>query len=311
MPAIGLDRHVAVWLCENVETPLTIGFLKPAILLPVAALNHLSLQQTETVIAHELFHIKRNDYLVNILMAIAEVILFFNPFAWLLQSAINKERENSCDDAVISLGYDPMIYAEALYILGRQAGQPISFALAATGRNKQLLLERVKRVLKRKPSANSFLKPLAGFFLCLAIAGSVEREIKEERIVMDTIPYYYSVKTAIVTGKHRVISEKTIVVSPAATKKKTLKKDKPAIKRPGSEDIPLPPEPPAVPFVTEEMSSFVSGPAQVIEFSIIERHSAPELKTLLGAAALPYVPGSTFYYPEMDSTATSQKTIHL
>jgi hypothetical protein len=59
------------------------------------------------------------------------------------------------------------------------------------------------------------------------------------------------------------------------------------------------------------MSSFVSGPAEVIEFSIIESQSAPVLKTLPGAAALPYVPGSTFYYPEMDSTATSKKTVHL
>lgn len=162
---IGLNKKIGIWLSEKIESPLTIGFWKPLILLPVAALNQLSIHQAEAVIAHELFHIKRNDYLLNIILIVAEVILFFNPFARLLFGIVRKERENSCDDNVLAQGFDAREYSEALYLLGRYHTKQNSFMLAATGNGKKLLLDRVKRILNRRNSSPSIVKPLAAFFM--------------------------------------------------------------------------------------------------------------------------------------------------
>ena len=99
-----IAKKVSVWVSNKVQSPLTIGFWKPVILLPVALFNQLTPSQLEAVITHELYHIKRNDYLLNIFLTFSEVMLFFNPFARLLSSIIRKERENSCDDMVVAMG---------------------------------------------------------------------------------------------------------------------------------------------------------------------------------------------------------------
>src|SRR6478735_10826678 len=78
---LNISRKIQIWLSANIDSPLTIGFWKPMILLPLAAVNKLSIEQSEAIILHELNHIRRNDYLVNLLVAFSTVVLFFNPFA--------------------------------------------------------------------------------------------------------------------------------------------------------------------------------------------------------------------------------------
>ena len=114
---MGIKKDVRMWFSDLVDTPLTIGFWKPVILLPVAAINHLSLQQAEAIILHELNHIKRNDYFINFLIACMDIILFFNPFVRVLTNIIKSERENSCDDMVLQFRYDAGHYASALLLL--------------------------------------------------------------------------------------------------------------------------------------------------------------------------------------------------
>ena len=111
---MGLKRSVRVFLSHYVKSPLTVGFLKPIILLPFASLNNLSCDQVEAVLLHELAHIKRSDYLFNLLLSVIEVALFFNPFMQLLSRHIKRERENSCDDWVLQFEYNASNYAKAL-----------------------------------------------------------------------------------------------------------------------------------------------------------------------------------------------------
>jgi bla regulator protein BlaR1 len=103
---LNIKKKIQVFLSDTVTTPLTIGFLKPVILIPVASINHLTTDQLEAVLLHELAHIKRYDYLVNIILSVVEISLFFNPFTQLLSKNIRKERENSCDDWVLQFQYD-------------------------------------------------------------------------------------------------------------------------------------------------------------------------------------------------------------
>ena len=145
--AMGIYQPVQLFLSQRIDIPATIGFFKPVILLPVASVNQLSMNQVESIILHELAHIRRMDYLWNISAAIIETILFFNPFVYLLTSVQKKERELCCDDFVLGFSCDPHNYATALLELEktRMSGKAI-LALASNGQDGQLL-SRVKRIL--------------------------------------------------------------------------------------------------------------------------------------------------------------------
>ena len=97
-----------------IDVPCMTGFVKPLILLPVSLSTHLSACEVESILLHELAHIKRNDYLVNLLQQVISVMLFFNPFNRLINRIISQERENSCDDLVVEKTGKPLIYAQAL-----------------------------------------------------------------------------------------------------------------------------------------------------------------------------------------------------
>lgn len=146
---LGIKNSVQIFLSELAQTPLTVGHFKPIILIPLATINYLNEQQMEAVILHELAHIKRYDYFFNLLLALTEACLFFNPFMRLIQSQIKKERENSCDDWVIKYQYNPFSYAKALFqIASFQTHSPF-LALKATD-CKQLLINRIRRIIDNK-----------------------------------------------------------------------------------------------------------------------------------------------------------------
>ena len=168
---LGIKKEIQVFLSAVVTTPMTIGFLKPIILIPVASINHLSTDQLEAVILHELAHIKRYDYLVNIVLSVVEISLFFNPFTQLLSKSIRKERENSCDDWVIQFQYNVSVYAEALLRIAYLQSAP-SFAMAATGKKNELLT-RVKRMIDKKENRFNYRKQLLAFVIVTGMLSSI------------------------------------------------------------------------------------------------------------------------------------------
>ena len=90
--AMGITREVKIWLSEWVTSPVTIGYLRPIILIPLAAMNNLTPHQVEAIILHELSHIHRYDYFLNLILSFIRTILYFNPFVKLLVKSIEKER---------------------------------------------------------------------------------------------------------------------------------------------------------------------------------------------------------------------------
>jgi beta-lactamase regulating signal transducer with metallopeptidase domain len=150
---IGIQAPVRPWLSSLVDTPMTLGYLKPVILLPVAMINHLTPQQVEAILIHELAHIHRKDYLFQLLVSAVEGLFFFNPFCRLLVRQIKKERENCCDDLVLQHQYDPHAYVSALLSLAIRSRSVRHMALAATGDGNRLLLQRAKRILHEQKSA--------------------------------------------------------------------------------------------------------------------------------------------------------------
>jgi beta-lactamase regulating signal transducer with metallopeptidase domain len=145
---LGISRPVHIFLSELVQTPLTVGFFKPVILIPLATINYLSTQQMEAVILHELAHIRRFDYLFNLILALIEACLFFNPFMQLIHQQIKKERENCCDDWVLRYDYSATSYARALLqIASNQSGKQL-LSLNATD-DKKVLISRIKRIIEK------------------------------------------------------------------------------------------------------------------------------------------------------------------
>jgi beta-lactamase regulating signal transducer with metallopeptidase domain len=147
---LALRRAVRVLESSAVAVPVLVGWLKPAVVLPVAALAGLSPAQIEALLAHELAHVHRHDYLVNLLQSLAEVVLFYHPAVWWLSRRVRTERELCCDDLAVGL-CDRLVYATALTDLAAMRAPRV--ALAATGGD---LLTRVKRILGREePSMSS------------------------------------------------------------------------------------------------------------------------------------------------------------
>ena len=143
---MGINKPVQIWISEFVSSPVTIGFLKPVILVPLAAITHLSPRQMEAVLLHELSHIRRYDYLINLIINFIQTILYFNPFARAFVKIVECEREKSCDEMVLQFQYDSYEYATALLTLEKtnHVFQPMAPGL--TGK-KNDLLQRVKRIM--------------------------------------------------------------------------------------------------------------------------------------------------------------------
>ena len=164
---MGITKPVHIWMSEFIASPVTIGYLKPIILLPVAAINHLSAQQVEAVLLHELSHIKRFDYLINLITRVIQTILYFNPFVKAFAKIIEREREKNCDEIVLQFQYEPYGYASALLTLEKAAHIPQPLTIAASGGKKNELLHRIESILGiRKETVFSFNK-LAGIVAAL------------------------------------------------------------------------------------------------------------------------------------------------
>ena len=139
-----------VRLCRSalVQVPTVIGWLRPVILLPASALTGLSAEQLEALLAHELAHIRRHDYLVNILQTAAETLLFYHPAVWWVSGQARIEREHCCDDLAVRACGDVLIYARALADLETIRNAAPQMAMAASGGS---LVRRIERLVGIKP----------------------------------------------------------------------------------------------------------------------------------------------------------------
>jgi beta-lactamase regulating signal transducer with metallopeptidase domain len=140
-----LQTSVRVVEFTTVDVPTVLGWLRPVIILPVAAVAQLPPGQVEAVLAHELAHVRRHDYLVNLLQRMAEAVLFYHPAIWWISARVREEREHCCDDLAIDVCGDRDSYATALAELeSRRTTEPV-LGLAATD---EPLLNRIRRILQ-------------------------------------------------------------------------------------------------------------------------------------------------------------------
>jgi len=151
------------------KTPMVVGYLKPVILFPLGAINQLSQQEVEAVLAHELAHIYRNDYLLNIIQSFIEIIFYYHPAVWWISANIRTERENCCDDIAVKICGSSITYVKALVTLEEIQPAP-NLAMSFSSGSKNQLLNRVKRILNQPQNRiNIMEKFTATCFLLVAL----------------------------------------------------------------------------------------------------------------------------------------------
>jgi len=141
-----MGRRVALRVSDEVISPMAMGVWRAAVILPVSALMQLAPAQLEAVLAHELAHIRRWDYLYNLLQTTVECLLFFHPAVWWVSRCTRDLREACCDEVAARSCEDPVIYAEALLQLEEQRSRSLQLAVALKGHNGSLLI-RVRQIL--------------------------------------------------------------------------------------------------------------------------------------------------------------------
>ncbi|ACU62630.1 M56 family metallopeptidase [Chitinophaga pinensis] len=156
---LGITKAVLLLESEIVKAPAVIGFLKPVILIPFGLMSQLPADQIEAILLHELAHIKRRDYLVNLMQSFAEMIFFFNPAILWLSALIRQEREHCCDDIAIAVTKDKGKFINAL-VAFQDHNISMTYEMAFPGRKNQLL-ERVKRILNNNNTTLNVMEKIS------------------------------------------------------------------------------------------------------------------------------------------------------
>ncbi|KAA8483364.1 beta-lactamase regulating signal transducer with metallopeptidase domain [Arcticibacter tournemirensis] len=190
-----IKRKVTLYFGERIAGPFTTGWIKPVIFFPLASLNNLSVEQVEAILTHELAHIRRNDYLWNLLQRVMDMILFFNPVTWALSAEIRREREYCCDDMVLGRNSSSVSYAKALFLL-EQERTGYSLIMQAGGTKRDSLLNRIKRLTDMETSKSTGIPKiiaLTGLMVGVLFIGWTKpaEKVKElcEDIRTDTLCY--------------------------------------------------------------------------------------------------------------------------
>jgi len=166
---LGVMRPVKLATSALVQVPTVVGWLRPAILIPMGCLMGLSAIQVEAILAHELAHIRRHDYLVSVFQSVVEALLFYHPAVWWVSKQVRREREHCCDDLAVRVSGDSLAYAKALSFLEERRS---SFPVVVLGANGGVLTMRIRRLLGHKETpAVSRLAVITLLAVVVAAAG--------------------------------------------------------------------------------------------------------------------------------------------
>lgn len=155
-----ISRSVQLFESAIVNFPTIIGYFKPVILMPLGSLAEMPMDQVEMILAHELAHVKRSDYMLNLIQSFLEVLYFFNPAMWIISKIIRNEREYACDDLALRINSDSTVLVNALISVHQKEIEKPVVALSALG-TKNSLLSRIKRMVHNNNYKSNTPKKLA------------------------------------------------------------------------------------------------------------------------------------------------------
>ncbi|MCC9135808.1 M56 family metallopeptidase [Pontibacter silvestris] len=167
---IGVKQSVKLVESALVQVPMVIGYVKPVILLPMGTVTGLTQAQVEAILAHELAHILRKDYLLNMLQSVVDILFFYHPAMWWISGMVRTERENCCDDLAVAYCGNPLVYARALAELeAMRLPTAPAMAVAFSGK-KGSLINRIKRLVGQQSLRPTFSE---GFMAAVVLMGGL------------------------------------------------------------------------------------------------------------------------------------------
>ncbi|MBN2686414.1 MAG: M48 family metalloprotease [Pontiellaceae bacterium] len=190
----GIKKKIRFAVTHTLKNPGVIGIIKPMVLIPVSMMTGLPPADLEAVVAHELAHIRRRDYLFNLLQMIVETLFFFNPAVWWISHRIRMEREACCDAAAIQLTGRKLEYAQVLL---RAFGPATAPAVAFSTGKKADAKERLLRIVQPHRKMDVRIGSLRLLFLLVLTAASLVALAKTGELAVQTI-------TKIMTPKERI-----------------------------------------------------------------------------------------------------------
>ncbi len=167
---MGLHTGIELRESRRIHTPMVIGVLKPVILLPLGMAANLPPEQVESALAHELAHIRRHDYFVNLLQSFVEILFFFNPGIWWLSASVRAEREHCCDDWAVEVCGDELTFVKTLATLEEYRVKHAGLVVALAG-SRGSVLGRIQRLLHGRQSAQLPFRIFWSTLVCLLFFG--------------------------------------------------------------------------------------------------------------------------------------------
>lgn len=186
---LSISRSVEIYETKAVTVPMIIGTLKPVVLIPASVLSGLSNEQLEIIIAHELAHLKRYDFTLNILQSFVEIIFFYHPAMWFLSAEIRQEREHCCDEAAMQVNDNRLLLVKTLTSI-QENSRALPLAMAF-GRKKMSLLECVQHIMgvnQKRSHAKESLWLLGGLMIVfMAFSQGDKIEVSDNESIVDSI----------------------------------------------------------------------------------------------------------------------------
>ncbi|MEN8194399.1 MAG: M56 family metallopeptidase [Bacteroidota bacterium] len=189
---LGVNKTISLFESPLIKQPVVIGYFKPVILMPIGMITGLPHDQIEAIIAHEIAHIKRSDYLLNLFQSAVEILFFFNPAMWWFSSIVRKEREYSCDDLAVAVSGENTTLANALLSIEEKdwGAQILGVGL---GGNKKSLFRRIRRMNEEKNRNIDYQRRLFTLIVLISLFTSAilfsRSSVNMEDVVSDEIQY--------------------------------------------------------------------------------------------------------------------------
>ena len=169
---LGIRRHVRVALSHLADTPVMFGYWRPMVVLPMSTIAELTQRQLEALLAHELAHVRRHDYLVNIAQVVIETVFAYHPATWWISARMREEREACCDDLAVAVTSDNVGYARTLLTLAQARASQRELMLGISGRDGELT-RRIRRLLGQ-PFQTSPVPGIAALLVAATILACVD-----------------------------------------------------------------------------------------------------------------------------------------
>jgi len=286
--ALGLRRAVKLLETAAVEVPSVIGFMRPVILLPAATLVGMTPAQIEMILAHELAHIRRHDFFVNLLQALVETLMFYHPAVWWMSRRVRIERENCCDDLAVAVCGNAIQYARALTRLEELRADVMPVAVSSNGGS---LIDRIRRIAGGRAESEGLASRWTAALAVLTIVAIA--------LAAPSLPAFAQREKEVKKAEEKKSGSSVEVRATKAKDSKEKSKDK--IKDKDSDDyddieisendLPEVPETPEAPEVPEPGFTPYPTPAAVPSVRVIPAIAAtPSPMVHVAPVAMPAVP---------------------